>query len=132
MQNTTEQIDKMTESLMRACSDINAMMRDSMNAALQSATVLTKGYEEIYDSISVLVQKSLESNAQATRSLMNARTAHDLMDTQSMLMKNGFDSLMAEINKITQLSSRIAQQASEPVTQNMNATIVKLSRNRAA
>ena len=35
------------------------------------------------------------------------------------------------MNKITQLSSRVAQQAAEPMTQQMNAAIVKFSRKAA-
>ncbi len=131
-QTTTEQIDKITDNLMKACSDLNAIMRDSMNAALQSATALTKGYEEVCDSVNTIVQKSIENSAQASRALVNAKTVHDLMDTHSNLLKNGFDNILAEMNNITQLSARIAQQAAEPVTNHVNATINKISKNKAA
>ena len=129
---STEQIDKMTGSLVKACSDMNTMMRDTMNAALQSMTILTKGCEELGDSVSTLMQKSLENAAQTSSAIMSIKNINDLMDMQTSLMKNNFDSVLAETNKLTQISSRIAQQAAEPVTQHMNATITKLSLVKAA
>jgi phasin family protein len=132
MQNSTDYIDKTTDSLMKMCSDMSVMVRDSMNAALQSVTVMTKGYEDIWDSVNTIVQKSLENNAQAGRALMSAKSPNDLMDMPSLMMKNSFDGIMAETNRLMQMSSRIAQEAVEPVTQNMNATITRLSRMKAA
>lgn len=132
MQASIEQLDKITDSLKKAYSDMNNMMRDAMSAAVQSTAVLTKGYEEMYDSISTLMQKSLDNGAQASRALMNARSVNDVMDVQTGLMKNGFDSIMAETNRMTQMSSRIAQEAAEPVAQHVNATITKLTLVKAA
>jgi phasin family protein len=132
MQASIEQIDKITDSLMRACSDTNIMMRDAINAILQSSTILTKGCEEMCDSMSTLMQKSLENGALASRAIIKAKSVNDVMDVQSGLMKSGFDSIMAETNRITQLSSRIAQEAAEPVAQHMNAAITKLSLVKAA
>lgn len=125
-------VDKVTDNLVKVCSDMNIIMRDTMNASLQSFTILTKGYEEMCDTVSSLVQRSLENNAQASRALMGAKTPHDLMDTQSSLLKNGFDGAMIEMNRLMQMSSRLAQQAAEPVTQNMNSAIVRFSQNRVA
>ena len=129
---STEQLDKITGSLMKACADMNIMMRDTMDAALQSMTILTKGCEEIGDSVSTLMQKSLENASQAGHAVMGIKNVNDLMDVHASLTKNGFDSVMAETNKLTQLSSRIVQQAAEPVTQNMNAAITKLALVKAA
>lgn len=132
MQNSTDYIDKTTDSLMRMCSDMSVMMRDSMNAGLQSVTVLTKGCEDMWDSVNTIVQKTLENNAQAGRVFMNAKSPNDLMDVPSVLMKNSFDGIMAETNRLMQMSSRIMQEAVEPVAQNVNATMTRLSRIKAA
>lgn len=127
-----DQMDKMAESLIKACSDYNAMTHNAIQAGLQSATVLAKGCEEACDSMSALMQKSLENWAQANRIMANAKSIHDIMDMQANMMKGSFDGMLAEINKMTQLSSRVAQQASEPVAQHMNAAITKLSLVKAA
>ncbi len=132
MQISSDQIDKVTDTLLKTSSDINIMVRDSLNAALQSVTILTKGCEDICDSMNALFQKSLENNAAAGRALLNVKNMHDLVDVQSTLVRGGFDSVMNEVNRMMQMSSRIAQECVEPVTQNMNATIVKFSRTKAA
>ncbi len=132
MQMSTEHVDKITDSLQKAYSDINIMMRDSMNAALQSTTIFTKGCEDLCDSMNALIQKSLDNGAAASRALVNVKNMHDLVDVQSSLVRGSFDSIMNEANRMMQMSSRIAQECVEPVTQNMNATIIKFSKNRAA
>ncbi len=132
MQISSDQIDKVADTLLKTSSDINIMVRDSLNAALQSVTILTKGCEDICDSMNALFQKSLENNAAAGRALLNVKNIHDLVDVQSTLVRGGFDSVMNEVNRMMQMSSRIAQECVEPVTQNMNATIIKFSRTKAA
>lgn len=127
-----EQMEKFADSIMKVCSDMNSMFKDAMSASLQSATVIARGCEELCDSANVLMQKSLDNVIHASKALSKAKNVNELMDMQTSLVKNAFDNLLAEINKITQLYSRIAQQASEPVAQHMNATISKLSLVKAA
>jgi len=132
MKTSYEQIEKMTESLVKAYSDFNYMTRDAMNAALQSMTAITKGCEELCDSANALVRKTIENGAQMVRSTMNARDINELVDLQSGFIRNAFDSILSEMNNMSLLSSRIAKQASEPVAQHMNAAITKLSLVKAA
>jgi len=40
--------------------------------------------------------------------------------------------MMSDINNISQISSRIAQQAVEPVTKIMNESMTKMSKTKAA
>ncbi|NTU76353.1 MAG: phasin family protein [Alphaproteobacteria bacterium] len=132
MQASTEFMDKMTNGLIQANMETNAMMRETAAAALESVTALTNGYGEVCDSFSVLMQKTLEHNVKICRAMMSAKNVNDLMDTQSGLIKTGFDSVMTEMGKISQISARIAQQAAEPVANHMNATMTKISQMKAA
>lgn len=132
MPTPADPIDQITDSLIKACTDMTVMVRDTMNASLQSATILTKGYEEMCDSVNSILQKSLENNAQVSRAMMSAKSVQDMMDTHSNLLKSGFDNVMVEMNRILQLSSRLAQDAAEPVTQNVNAAINKISQTKVA
>ncbi len=132
MQATTEHMDKVANSLMQACNDMNKIARDTLSAALQSATVVTKGCEELCESMNTMTQNALSSGMKAGQAMMGAKTVRDLMDTHTNLMKNGFDSMMSEMSKITQISTRIAQQAAEPVANQVNAAISKATARKAA
>ncbi len=132
MQSNNEQLEKITSNVIQACTDMNAMMRDTVNATLQSVTIMTKGCGDLCDSVSSLMQKSLEQSVKISQTLMSTTSVNELMDTQNSVIKSSFDNIISEMNNISQLSTRIAQQAAEPVTKQMNETMSKISKIKAA
>ncbi len=126
-QETNEQMQKMSNNMMQACSDMNNIMRDTVNATLESITIMTKGCNELCNQVSSLMQKNLEQTAKMSQTMMSASSVNDFVDTQNTVMKNSLDNMMAEMTNLSQLSSRIAQQAAEPVTKHVNETMTKLS-----
>lgn len=132
MQVNKEQMDKITSSMLQTCSDMNSVMRDTVNATLQSVTIMTKGCTDLCNSVSSLMQNSMEQSVRISQTLMSATSVNDLMDTQNSVIKSSFDNLMSEVNNISQLSTRIAQQAAEPVTKQLNETMSKISKVKAA
>lgn len=132
MQATNEQLEKMTGSYVQAATDMNAMMRDTVNATLESVSIMTKGCSDLCNSLSALMQKQIEQSMKVSQSMMSTTNVNDMVSTQNSVIKNGFDSMMADMNNISQISSRIAQQAAEPVTKVVNASITKISKTKAA
>ncbi|HAX91244.1 MAG TPA: hypothetical protein DCY07_03425 [Rhodospirillaceae bacterium] len=132
MQATNEQMEKMTNNLVQTATEMNTMMRDTVNATLQSVSIMTKGCGDLCDSLSTLMQKSLEQSVKISQSMMTATSMDDLVSTQNTVLKGNFDTIMSDLNNLSQMSSRIAQQAAEPVTKHVNASITKISKSRAA
>jgi len=132
MKATNEQVDKIMSSVSQAATDVNNMMRDSVNAVLQSMSIMVKGYGDLSDNVSNLVQKSIEQSVRVSQTMLSATSVSDIVDTQNNVIKNGFDSIVSDITNISQLSSRIAQQAVEPVTKHVNDSISKISKIKAA
>jgi len=126
-QETNEQMQKMSNNMMQACSDMNNIMRDTVNATLESITIMTKGCNELCNQVSSLMQKNLEQTAKVSQTMMSASSVNDFVDTQNTVMKTSLDNMMSEMTNLSQLSSRIAQQAAEPVTKHVNETMTKLS-----
>lgn len=132
MQINNDQMDKFTNNMMQACTDMNALVRDTVNASLQSVSIVTKGCSDLCNSVSSLVQNTMEQSIKINKTLMNVTSVNDLMDTQNNVLKSSFDNIMSEVTNISQLSTRIAQQAAEPVTKQMNENMNKISKVRAA
>ena len=126
--NAAETADKVTQSLMQACADASAMTRNSLNAALQSATVLTKGAEEFCESYNSLTQNMLSHSISTGKAVMAARSMRDLMDLQATLIKTGFDFMLAELTRMSEISTRTAHKAVAPMADNLNEAVVKFSR----
>lgn len=131
-EETKEQMKKMTNNLVQSATEMNTIMRDAMSATWQSASVMVKGYSDLCETLSSLVQKSIEQRATLSQSMLSASTVDEMVSTQSTMIKSNFDSMMSDMNNITQLSSRIAQQAAEPVTNHVNQTMNKMKKTQAA
>lgn len=131
-QATNDHIDKVTSSIMQACTDYSTMTTDSLDAALKSTTVIVKGCQDVCNSVNTLLQNTLSHSMKASQAVMSAKTTRDLVDAQSNLIKTSFDFVLSELSKISQISARTAQQAVEPVSNHVNSTINKISKSKAA
>jgi len=132
MQATNEQMEKMTSSYMQAATEMNGMLRDTVNATLESVSIMTKGCSDLCNSLSSLMQKQMEQSLKVSQSMMTPTNVNDMVNSQNNMMKTSFDSMMADMNNLSQLSTRIAQQAADPVTKQVNASLTKLSKVKAA
>lgn len=128
----SDSMERMANSLIQACNEASAMTRCSMDASLQSATALARGCEDMMQCMTSLFQNAIGQNISASRAMMGARTLRDLMEAQSGFMRSGMEFMMSEMGRLSQISARTAQQAAEPVSNQMQATISRLSQSRAA
>lgn len=126
-QATNEQMEKLTNNYVQTATEVNTMLRDTVNATLESVSIMTKGCSDLCNSLSSLIQKQLEQSVKVSQSLMSTTDVNDLVNSQNSMIKSNFESMMSDINNISQLSSRIAQQAAEPVTKNLNSSLTKIS-----
>lgn len=131
-QATNEQLEKMTSSYVQTATEVNTMLRDTVNATLESVSIMTKGCSDLCNSLSNLIQKQMEQSMKVGQSMMSTTNVNDLVNNQNSIIKTNFDSMMSDINNISQMSSRIAQQAAEPVTKNLNSSLSKISKSKAA
>ena len=111
---------------------MNSFACESVNASVKSASAWAKGLSEVYESLGSLVQSSLSHSKKISDSLSGAKSLHDVVSTQSSLLKESVERFSSELSKISQISARTAQQAAEPVTNHFNAAISKLSKSKAA
>jgi len=132
MQVNQEQMEKLSNNMVQTCTEMNTLVRDTVNASLQSVEIMTKGCSDLCNSLSSLMQNSMEQSVKVSQSLMSMTSVNDLMNPQNNVLKSSFDNIMSEVNNISQLSTRIAQQAAEPVTKQMNENMSKISKVQAA
>jgi len=120
-----EQMEKMMSGMMNACGDMNMMTNNTMNAMTQSMTALTKGYEEMFSCMSNMMRTCIENSMATSRSMLSAKSIQDAMETQTNAMKSQSEFMMSEVNKLSVLSSRIAQETMAPVASQMTTAMSK-------
>ncbi len=118
-------VEKATQGVMQAYEEINDVARAFGEATMQSASALSKGFEEISRSAGGIMQESMERTMSASKTIMSCKSVKEAMELQNEFVKNCFDSWMAGTGKITEISARISKEVLEPVTQQVNTTMSK-------
>jgi phasin family protein len=105
--------------------------KDNFDAWVKSGTVVARGVQDLSKSFVVLAQETLEESVAATRALAGARTFQEAVDLSSSLAKSSLDKIVAEGSKITQLSSKLAEEAIAPISVRVDAAVHRFTRTAA-
>ncbi len=132
MNQANEQIDKATQSVVKACEEISGLAREQVDAAIKSTSALTRGMEEIARNTSGLLQESFARSVSAGKTMLGARNPREILDLQSEFMKDCFDCWVAGTGKISEISARTAQDAMAPIAEHTNNAINKISQKTRA
>jgi hypothetical protein len=80
-----------------------------------------------------LWKTSFENMTSTSKSIMTCKTPQDAWTAQANAMKSTTDFISSEVSRISALSSRVAQEAISPITENFNTSISKVTKlSRAA
>jgi phasin family protein len=125
MNEPSEQMEKVTQNLMQACDEVNANCCKSVDAMVEATAAMSKGYEEFSRKLGTLVQESVAKTMSAGKTMMSARNIQDMATLQTEFMKEFFDSWMTGAGRLSEISTRVTQEAIEPVARHANETMSK-------
>ncbi len=120
MTQKKQQFDRMTQ-------DAAASGKESMDAVIQSGNIVFKGMEDVFKTCIQMAQTSAEKNAQGFKSLLGCRTLSELTEANNRLAQQSFDDFMATTTRLSELTVKLASEAFEPINDQMNRSIRKVS-----
>ena len=88
--------------------------KDTADAVTKSATVAGKGMESINSEIYSYSKQSIEDAVSATKAVMGSKSVHEAFEFQSDFAKSAFEAYVAELSKITELSTAATKDAFAP------------------
>jgi phasin family protein len=127
-----QQVEKSTSQFLKGFEDLTALTKQNVDAFVKSGAILAKGFEDISKSTAAYTQSTLESSAAASKAVLGVKTVRDLVDLQSSFAKKSFDSAIAEGTKVSEISVKVANEAFQPISTQINATFGKLTKPLAA
>ena len=127
-----EQVEKSTSQFLKGFESLNALTKQNVDAFMKSSAILAKGFEDISKSTVAYTQSTLESSAAVGKQALAVKTVRDLVDLQSSFAKKSFDSAIAEGTKVSEISVKAANEAFQPISAQINATLGKLAKPLAA
>ncbi len=132
---TKEQVEaavKAGEDFFKGFEGVTAFGKDNLNAFMATSTLLAEGMRDLNKAWFDLAQDSLERNTVATKAVLECKSVNDLADVQNDLMKKNIDKAVAEGRKISDMSMKLAEEASAPLNSRVAAAMEKVTKPLAA
>ena len=106
--------------------------KEAVDAVMKSNAIFVKGVQDINTALFGLAQTSLEDSVAATQKIFGCKTVADVMDAQAELAQSNYAKALEDSRKISDLSVKVAEAASKPITKRVNAAVEKFSKPIAA
>lgn len=106
--------------------DVLSFGKENLDAWVRSGTILAKGWQETSKVVMGLTQEVLEEGMAASKAMMTVKSVKELVDLQSSLVKTGFDKVVAEAGRISEVNFKLAEQAVEPINERVTIAMAKI------
>ena len=106
--------------------------KDTAEAVMKSATVAGKGVETINSEIYSFSKQSIEEAVAATKAVMGSKSVHEAFEFQTDFAKSAFEAYVAELSKISELSTTVAKDSFAPFKGRVQAWLDVVQTTRAA
>jgi len=103
----------------------------NVEAVARVGAILAKGLQEMGESVVTLGQRNLESSLNLAKAAIGTTTLRQLVDLQTGYARDSFDRLVAEGNKLSEISLKTASAAMQPLKARMAEAISTMT-NKAA
>jgi len=99
---------------------------------MKAATVAGKGVETINSEIYSYSKQSIEDSVAATKAVMGSKSIHEAFEFQSDFAKSAFEAYVAQLSKISELSTTVAKDSFAPFKGRLQAWLDVVQTTRAA
>jgi phasin family protein len=128
IETTQEQFAKAAETHFKAADEMAAFGKSNVEAFIQAGTIFFQGFEEIARTFVGITQAQVESSMTAAKSLIAAKTVTEVTDLQNAYAKSTFDHAVSEATHLSELAIKITNEAIEPLSARVTATIEHISK----
>jgi len=136
MKTTQEAAAKQVETGMKSATaqfeKAASLGKENVEAVVQSSTIVAKGCEEISKNVWGWMQSSVEQSVATSKQALGVKTLRELVDLQTEFVRKLMDQSLSETTKITEISTRVAGQAMEPINQRVTEVVESISALKAA
>lgn len=109
----------------RGYEDVVEFSRQNLDAMVKSGLVVARGLQDINKTLLTLAQEQVEETVAAGKALIGVKTLREVVDIQSGLIKGSVDKLVAESNKISEVGSKLVEEAIAPINARVSVVVEK-------
>ncbi|WP_419796931.1 MAG: phasin family protein [Terasakiella sp.] len=116
----------------KAVEDAMAFSKSNVDAFVKSSSIAAKGVQDVASLFAEMARTSIEENMAASKKVFECKTPQEVAELQAELLKSGYDKMMANATRISEASTKIAEEASKPLQERVEASVEKLNVTTAA
>jgi phasin family protein len=131
MSLTKEQVEKAQTAFFKSYGEIQVFGKDNVEAVFRASTIAAKGAEEFSRAVFAFAQAQVETQMNATKAILGCTSLRQVVDVQTDLAKTSFDKVVAEGSKFSELATKVANEAFEPIQARVNVAVEKFMKPAA-
>lgn len=125
-------VEKTAEAAFKGYDELAVLGKGNFDALVRSNSVVAKGLEAIGMEVLAFAQRSMEGHMAQARALIGAKDMQEFVDLQNDFAKQRLEDTLAETAKLTELSTKVANEAIEPLQKRVDATVETVLKAEAA
>lgn len=123
---------KAGSDVFNAYDDVIAFGKENFDAVMEANSVFSTGLQNLNEEIFAIFQSSFEDNTNATQKIFACTTVQDVVALQNDLVQDSYTKAMDQTKKITDLSVKVTEESTAPLTTRVNVTVEKFAKPLAA
>jgi phasin family protein len=104
------------EKAVKQSEEMLAFSKGNMEAIVKASQIYAAGFQDITKHMAASSKTSLEESVAFTKSLMGVKSVKEAVDLQTGFAKSSIEKAVAEGNKLTEASVKLAETAIAPLT----------------
>ncbi len=139
MKASTEAAEKMMaankerlEKAVKGYDEMSVFGKQTVEAIVSASSLTAKGIESLNAEVMAFAKSQVEDSITAGKAFMTAKTLQEFIDLQSGYAKTAYDVYVAQATKISEMASKMAKDAFEPINVQVKAAVEKFAKPLAA
>lgn len=117
---------------MMSAEELSQITKQNSDALMRSMQTATTGLNQISQACAQFAQNMMQMSMAACQAASSARTLRDVAELQNDYAKTSMDAIVENSTRITEMALKIANDASQPLSQRMNETMQQFNQRTAA
>ncbi|SCA55209.1 putative Magnetic particle membrane specific GTPase P16 [Candidatus Terasakiella magnetica] len=115
----------------KSVEDAMAFSKENVDAFVKSSSIAAKGVQDVASLVAEITKSSIEGNVEASKKVFECKTPQEVAELQAELMKAGYEKMVADATRISEASTKIAEEAAKPLQARIEAGVEKINEKAA-
>ena len=116
------------EKAMKSSEELVAFSQGNLEAFMKASKIFAAGLQDISKGVAATNKASIEESVSFTKSLFGVKSVKEAVDLQSGFARASIEKAVAETNKVTDASVKLAEQAIAPLTARLTLAVEKFGK----